>query len=60
MRVRGWRYAQSVSDECSLTSLAADSYKESYAVSLSGCRGEVEQKGEEVLWDRGVYGKASR
>ena len=60
MHVRGWWYVQSVSDECSLTGLAADLYKESYVVSLSGCRGEVEQKGEEVLWDRGVYGKASR
>ena len=51
---------QGVSDKCSLTCLAADPYKESYVVSLSGCRGEVEQKGEEVLWDQGVYGKVSR
>ena len=60
MRVGGWRYAQSVSDECLLTGLTADLYKELYTVSLSGCRGEVEQKGEEVLWDRGVYGKSTR
>ena len=60
MHIGGWQYMQGVSGKRSLTSLTADSYKESYTVSLSGCRGEVEQKGEEVLWDRGVYGKASR
>ena len=42
---------QGVSDKYLPTSLAADLYKESYTVSLNGCRSEVKQKGKEVLWD---------